>query len=147
MNFAKYLKTIKLEAIDIKHIPIDKISCQFNHDRYKHWIKTCGNSFSIRSGPYWEYLSTRSTKKYTKLFKLYGRSEVWITNNILKFQIMHGNIANHGFDEECGLPIILEEPVLPNEYNSTYEIWEGHRRLSICLYLGIKQRVKVCQII
>jgi hypothetical protein len=147
VNFSQYRKTLKLETIGVKSIPIDKIKCQYNPDMYKHWVKVCGDSFSIESGPYWEYLNYRKTNKYKQLFKLYGRNELWILNNILKFNQLLESVRKDGFDESKGLPVVLETPVVKNKYNKGLEVWEGHRRLSICKYLFIEQRVKLCQII
>lgn len=147
MNFSQYRKTLKFKTISIKYIPIEKIKCQYNPDLVHHWRKVCGDSFSIKSGPFWEYLSYRKTDKYKKLFKLYGRNDIWITNNILKFQGMYETIRKNGFDENKELPVVLEKPVVSNCYNDSYEVYEGHRRLSICLYLGTKQRVRLCKVI
>ena len=147
MKFSKYIKKLKLETIDIIHIPIKEIKCQYNPDRYKYWKEACGESLEIVNSPYWEYLAYKKLDKYNKLFRLYGRSEVWTTNNILKFQAMYNDIAEHGFNNKKDLPIVLDNPVVENKYNNGLEIWEGHRRLAICLYLGIKQKVKLCKII
>jgi len=147
MNFAKYIKTLKLKTVGMVEVPIETISCQYNPDRYKFWREACGESLDIKNGPFWEYLMYKKLDKYNRLFKLYGRSEVWVTNNILKFQKMYNDISVNGFDEKKGFPIILGSPVINNKYSKGHEIFEGHRRLSICLYLGIKQRVKLCKII
>ena len=147
MNFSKHIKKLKLETIAEKYIPIDQIKCQYNSDRYKYWVKACGPSLAIKNGPFWEYLEYKKLEKYIALFRLYGRSDTWVTNNMLKFQRLYEEISLGGFDEKKGLPIVLNKPVVPNHHNCSYEIWEGHRRLSICLYLGRKQKVRLCKIV
>lgn len=147
MNFSQYIKKLKLKTIDEVYIPIDTIKCQCNSDRYKYWVEACGSSLDIKNGPYWEYLMYKKLDKYKALFRLYGRSELWVTNNILKFQKLYEDISLHGFNEKKGLPIVLNKPVIPSDHNCGYEVWEGHRRLSICLYLGRKQKVRLCEIV
>ena len=151
MNFSKYIKKLDREKriveIETKYIPINTIKCQYNFDRYRHWKAACGESLDITNGPFWEYLHYKKTDKYVKLFQLYGRSEGWITNNILKFNQLLEDIRNNGYDKSKGLPIVMNKPIVNNPYNSGYCIFEGTRRLSICLYLNIKQKVKLCKVI
>lgn len=147
MNFSQYIKNIRLKTIDEVYIPIDTIKCQYNFDKYKYWFQACGLSLAIKNGPYWECLMYKKLDKYKELFKLYGRSDTWVTNNILKFQKLYEDISLHGFNEKKGLPIVLNKPIVPHRHNCSLECYEGHRRLSICLYLGRKQKVRLCEIV
>lgn len=144
MNFSQLRKTLKLETIEEKYIPIRKIKVQFNPDLFKHWEKVCGDSMLVSSTPYYYYLKENRLDKYLELMRLYGRSETWITNNIAKFIKLIQDIDEYGYKGE--LPVVLEKPIIENPYNDGYSIWEGHRRLSICLFKGIKTKVKLCRI-
>jgi len=144
MKFWQYIRDLSLQQIDVKYIPINEIKCQYNPDRYRHWKYACSESLDIKNGPFWEYLNYKKTDKYKKLFRGYGRDEVWITKNIKAFQELVEDISQNGVKE---LPMVLEKPIINNPYNDSFEIFEGHRRLSICLYLGIKQEVKLFRVI
>lgn len=145
MNFSKYRKTLKLEYVDTLYIPLNKIKCQINVDFFKYWKRICGDSMEINSTPYYYYLKYRKIERYQDLMRAYGRSEKWIQRNIEKFFSLIKSISKKGFVGE--LPIVLEKPIIDNLYNKSYEIFEGHRRLSICLYNGIEQKVNLCRIL
>ena len=144
MNFAQYRKTLRLEHVDTLKINLNLIKVQYNPDLFKHWQSVCGDSMEINSTPYYYYLKYRKVDKYFDLMRLYGRTDDWIKNNINKFFKLRESISKHGIKE---LPVILTKPIINNEYSKDLEIWEGHRRLSICLYDGIQQEVKLCRIV
>lgn len=141
-SFAEYRKTLTLIELGIVTIPIISIKCQFNPDFEDVWLKICGD-YKIESTPYYHYLTTGSIDKYIELFRGYGRTEGWITQNIIKFKALTEDISKNGIKE---LPIVLVKPIIHNEHNDEYEVWEGHRRLSIALFNGIQQKVLLCRI-
>lgn len=143
MSFNDYLRSKKPELIDTLFIDPNKIKCQYNPDKFRFWAEVCGTSLSIPSSPFFNYLASGDTTKYRKLFRLYGRSEVWITDNIKAFDVMFDSIVKNGFDENFNLPIILKKPAMENPYNNGYEIYEGHRRMTIILFLKLNQRVEL----
>lgn len=147
MNFANYLKRIKLKHIGETYVPIESMRCQYNPDRFKYWDHVCGNSMTIQSSPFWEYLNYKKQDKYYDLFRLYGRTDEWIKNNILKFQVIYESIASKGYKKNKDLPVVLLRPIVENEYNNNFEIYEGHRRLTICLYLRLNQKVLLCEVV
>ncbi len=144
MNFAQYRKTLKLKTIDTLYIDYNTIKVQYNPDLFKYWKKVCGDSMEINSTPYYHYLKYRKIDKYQELMRLYGRPDVWTLNNINKFFALCRSVKKEGVKE---LPIVLNRPILPNPYNKGISVWEGHRRLSICLYKGIKTKVKLCKLV
>ncbi len=145
MKFAEHRRKLKLVPVKDVYIPLNKIKIQYNGDLHKAWKKVCGTSYRIDSTPYYYYLKHRRLDKYLELMRLYGRSDTWTTNNIAKFVQLVESIKENGYQGE--LPVVLEKPILENDYNNGCEVWEGHRRLSICLYMGIKQKVKLCRIL
>lgn len=144
MNFSQYRRTLKLKHIDTLYIDSNLIKCQYNPDLFKHWKAVCGDSMEINSTPYYYYLKYRKTDKYEELMRLYGRSDVWTLNNINKFFALCRSVKKDGVKE---FPIVLNKPIIKNPYNNGLEIFEAHRRLSICLYKGIKTKVKLCRIV
>lgn len=146
MKYSDYRKTLKLKQVGIEYIDITKIKCQYNPDYEKKWISICGLSYNINSTPYYEYLSTKKDFKYRKLMEAYGRHESWIDQNINKFNSLTKAIKSEILIPEY-IPQVLISPTIKNKYNDSYEIWEGHRRLSICLFKRIKQKVRLCEII
>ena len=144
MTFSLYRKTLKLKVIKTCHIPLEEIKCQYNPDLFWAWEKVCGKSLLLSTTPYYDYMHYGRLDKYKELMKLYGRGETWIINNILKFQNLIDDIDKNSVKE---LPVVLDKPIVKNKYNDSFEVWEGHRRLSICLYRGIKQKVKLCKVL
>ena len=147
MTFAEYRRTLKLKTIDVCYLDYDKIYCQYNPDYEDIWIDVCGG-YKIVDGLYYKQLTKWITHaKYYKLFRGYGRSDKWIERNFAKFFDLYMDIGNNGYDQKKDFPIVLNKPIIKNKYNDSYEIWEGHRRLSILKCLGIKQKVQLCEIV
>ena len=145
INFSKYRKKLKLKKVKTCYIPLSEIKCQYNPNLFRFWDEVCGHTMDLTTTPFYKYLMYKDIDPYKKLFNLYGRPETWITNNIMKFQQMTEEINKNGFCNE--LPIVLEKPVIKNKWNDSFEVWEGHRRLSICRYYNIEQKVKLCRIV
>jgi hypothetical protein len=145
MKFSQLRKTLKLETVKDVYIPLEQIKSQYNTDLHHHWENVCGDSYLINSTPYYDYLANKRLNNYIKLMRLYRRDKTWITNNISKFIQLSESIKEYGYQGD--LPVVLEKPIAENPYNDGYEIWEGHRRLSICLFYGIRQEVRLCRIV
>lgn len=139
MTFSEYRRTLQFDKLSIQEIPLNLIKCQYNFDYERVWLKVCGD-YDIKSTPYYHYLLTGKTDKYFELFRGYGRSEVWITNNIIKFNALVDDIKKNGIKN---YPEVVDKPIVENRYSKAFEIWEGHRRLSIALFLNIKQKVQL----
>jgi len=142
--FADILKKTRLQLVEIKQIPVANIKCQYNPDRFKFWEKVCGSSLNINTGPFWYYLETGNTCKYFEVFRGYGRSNKWIIRNIIDFNSLIKDVKKNGIRE---LPLVLKKPLVKNDYNDGYEIFEGHRRLSIALHFNIRQKIKLCEVV
>lgn len=153
MTFSEYIRNrIKITHIKEQPININDIKCQFNPERFQHWIKavTSGiNPLCIEASPHYRLLcdiqkgavDLRKTSYY-HMFELYGRSDYWIMEKTRKFLGNYEDILKHGVKE---LPEILDKPIMKNPYNVGYEIWEGHHRMAIISHLGLDCKVSLCR--
>lgn len=150
MNFSLLLKNINTDKYVISNININQIKAQYNPDRFKLWK-------SLHKGPEPEVLNMKYSPHYRllkqyieqnknirdikntdyyKLQNLYGRNHKWIINKINKFIILYNSISIEGYKDKI---IILEKPIIKNKYNSSFEIFEGHHRVSCGIFLGFKK--------
>ena len=142
MKYSQLLKQIDLiESVNLI-IPIDKIKAQYNPERFNHWK-------SLHKGPDYEVLNMnfsphcRFLKEYKniypkdtsyyKMHKLYGKSNSWINQKIDKFIALFETIKNNDYKNKI---TILDKPLIENNFNNSFEIFEGHHRVAICLTLN-----------
>jgi len=147
VKFSKLIKKINTNSYTELIIPIVDIKAQYNPSRFKLWK-------SLHSGPDKEVLNmlysphcrflkqykkfgmdiaTVNSTSYYKLQKLYGRNDKWIKEKIYKFLDVFNSISSDGYNEEI---IVLSSPLVKNKYNNSFEVFEGHHRLSCCYTLG-----------
>lgn len=148
MSFKAKMKQIdKKEFKDVKIHP-SFISAQYNPDRFHLWKKTCvnvadDNFLHMRYSPHVNFLKLfeqhGGTLKgqlegtnYYKMHRNYGKSDDWTKNKIKTFLSIYKDIKSNGIKEP---PIILTGPIVKNPYNGSYEIFEGHHRCAIALFL------------
>jgi hypothetical protein len=142
MSFSEYRKTVKLKKIKTCIIPLDLISCQYNPDYENVWRGVSGGSYKISSSPHYQFLCGYE-EHYIKMHKGYGRNDLWITNKVLKFRRLAEDIRENGIKER---PVVLNKPLVANDFNSGYEAWEAHHRLAIAMFLGVNAEVELCEI-
>lgn len=143
MKFSKLTKRINTSVYTERIINIDEIKAQYNPERFKFWkFLHKGPEKDILNmiySPHCRFLNNNNnieTTPYYKLQKLYGRSDKWIRNKIDKFIKLFENIKTEGYKKNI---IILQQPLIENEYNKGFEIFEGHHRISCCIVLKIKK--------
>ena len=146
MNFKELMKKVdKQKSINIE-IETKKLHAQYNPSRFKYWKSLHEGPkdevLNMIHSPHYRFLKNYKeqnikTTSYYKLQKLYGRNDKWIRNKIDEFIIMYENIKTNGYEEDPKV-IILRTPLVINDYNYSYEIFEGHHRVAICLFLGMK---------
>jgi len=141
--FAEYLKRIKSETVETRIVPYCEIKCQYNPDRFNAWKSVVGKTLDIDKSPHWYFLNG-NYYPYERLQKLYGRNDVWVINKVLKFEKLIDDILQNGIKDP---PIVLESPIVENEYNDGLEIWEGHHRLAIASYYRLETKVNICRIV
>jgi len=146
MKFEHMVKKINTKDYIERDIALKSIKAQYNTDRFMFW-KICCNCddndvLDMKFSPHYNFLKWRiygnslvQSTQYYKLQKMYGRSHDWIIKKISKFISLFMSIEIHGIKEPI---MILEKPIVKNDYNSGYEIFEGHHRVACCLFLNYK---------
>ena len=153
MTFARYIKSkIEIKTISECYLETDGIFAQYNYDRFKKWKSLYKESerdvLNMRLSPHYEFLKVYektngimdfSKYRYYKMHILYGKNRKWINNKIKNFISLYRHVK----EGNCvDLPIILTSPISKNPYNSSYEIYEGHHRVAIYLFLG-RDKIRV----
>jgi len=150
MSYSQKCKRVKLDKLGsmvLHSNELRKLCAQYNPDRFISYEKCTSNQFSKKSNPlhmnnspHIRLLCDHVSGSYYRMHHLYGRKHQWIINKIDKFKNLYGDILQNGMQEN---PIILETPLAKNEYNKSYEIWEGHHRIACCIALNIVCTVDV----
>ena len=86
--------------------------------------------------PHLKLLNNHNDDSYFRLQKMFGRNKKWIAAKIEKFYGVCKSIKEEGILSSVQ---VLETPLVSNNFNSGYEIYEGHHRVSCAIYLGMKQ--------
>lgn len=138
--FSKLIKKVNTDNYVEFFISIDRIKAQYNPDRFMFWK-------SLHEGPKEEVLNMIYSPHcrflrdkevvYYKMHQLYGKNDRWIKDKIKKFINLFEEIKKDGGYKNN--IIILKEPLVKNEYNNGFEIFEGHHRVACCLVLDVKE--------
>lgn len=158
MSFRQKLKFVDSLSYEIVDLSLHDICSQYNPDRFNSWKKTCvgvvdDQFLHIKYSPHVHFLKLYednrdrvreklSSTPYYKMHKNYGKSDAWIRSKIKSFINIYEDIKIYGIKET---PIILTSPIIKNQYNQSYEIFEGHHRCAISYFLNhptIKCRLK-----
>jgi len=156
MIFSELRRKVNLTYIkNVTYNPseVGFICAQYNPDNYIYWrrcinyIITLNTELCIYNSPHTDFAKyiiecgkTKAMNRYTefpyyKLQQLYGRSDKWIYEKMLKFVHIILEIKENGKCNE--MPVLLNKPLMENVYNKGPEIWEGHHRIAACYSLGI----------
>jgi hypothetical protein len=116
------------------------LKAQYNPERFHLWkslhIGPEEEALNMLFSPHYRFLKNKKDDSYYNLQKYYGRNKQWIKNKIEKFLGVYENIKKNGFTENISA---LEHPLVKNNYNKGFEIFEGHHRVSIALILNINE--------
>lgn len=138
--FSKLTKKANLDNYTESLIDINEIKAQYNPDRFKFWkLLHEGPKEEVLNmiySPHCRFLRDKEAVYY-KMHQLYGKNDRWIRNKIKKFINLFEEIKKDGGCRDN--IIILKKPLVKNEYNNRFEIFEGHHRVACCLILGIKE--------
>lgn len=140
MDFRRYIKKVNTKRCHDAEIDVSKIKAQFNPERFHLWKSLHKGpeeqALNMLYSPHYRFLKDNNDKVYYKLQKLYERNDIWINKKIKKFLGVFESLKNKGFTEPI---MVVEVPLIQNEYNKGYEIFEGHHRIACALVLGIKK--------
>ena len=141
MIFSKLTKKVNTNNYIESFIELDLIKAQYNPDRFKFWQslhKGLDNEvLNMLYSPHYKFLSG-AKEDYYKMHKLYGRNNKWIKDKINKFTDLLDNIHINGYNKNSKI-VVLTKPLVKNKYNAGLEVFEGHHRLTCCLFLGMKE--------
>jgi len=145
MNFRQLVRTVDTKKYYFQMIEPEKLKAQYNPERFHMWKSLHngpkGEELNMLYSPHYRFLRGHE-EAYWKLQRMYGRNNKWIKTKIKKFVGVFENIKKEGFIENL---FALEMPLVVNNYNEGFEIYEGHHRVSIALFLGLD--VIPCEII
>jgi hypothetical protein len=145
MRFRELVRTVDTSRYYFCMIKTEVLKAQYNPERFHIW-KGLHNGppdkvLDMRYSPHYRFLKG-DEDPYWKLQAKYGRKSKWIKNKIQKFREVYDNILKEGFYENISA---LEIPLVENEYNKSFEIYEGHHRVAIALVLRLD--VIPCEVI
>ena len=140
MNFRRLVKTVNTKNYKIEMIEPIKLHAQYNPERFHLWeslhIGPKKKVLNMMFSPHYKFLVNRDDDSYYKLQKMFGRKNNWIKNKTEKFLSVYEDIKQNGFTENL---MILKTPLVKNKHNNSFEIFEGHHRTSIALFLKIEK--------
>jgi len=146
--FSKLTKKVNLDNCTELIVNIGEIKAQYNPDRFSFWRSLHeGPEIDVLNmmwSPHYRFLRQYVEQKgvineinktaYYRLQSMYGRNAKWIQLKVDKFINLFNSVRKNGFKENV---IILNKPLVNNEYNSGFEIFEGHHRIACGLVLNI----------
>ena len=139
MKYTQLIKTVDTNNYYKEMVALDKIKAQYNPERFHLWKSLHKGpeeeALNMLYSPHFRFLKDRDNKVYHKLQRLYRRNDRWIEEKIKKFLGVFDSMKNEGMK---GSIVIVERPLVKNNYNSGFEIFEGHHRIAIALVLGMK---------
>jgi hypothetical protein len=149
---------MEIEVIHTCIINIDYIKAQYNPNRFRALMINSDSTFeplAIGGLPHINLinryindgrpktLATIDSSPYGKMQKRYGHILNEIENRAKRLFALYEDIKINGLKER---PEIMIQPLLQNDYNDSYEIYEGHHRLACCYVLNQKYvEVDVCR--
>lgn len=139
MNFRQLVKTVDTTNFYIKELnPVD-LKAQYNPERFHMWksLHTANNKdyLNMLYSPHLKFLNDNNDDTYFRLQRLFGRNKKWIDEKIKKFLGVCQSIKEVGITDNI---MVIQRPIVDNKFNTGYEIFEGHHRVSCALYLNIK---------
>jgi len=140
MNFRRLVKTVNTKNYKLEMIEPIKLYAQYNPERFNLWeslhLGSKKKVLNMIFSPHYRFLVNREDEAYYKLQRMFGRNNKWIRNKTEKFLSVYEDIKQNGFTENL---MVLKTPLVKNKYNKGFEIFEGHHRTSIALFLNIKE--------
>jgi glycosyltransferase involved in cell wall biosynthesis len=150
-SFAGYLK-YGISLVNIKNtiLPVDQLHVQYNPDRFEQYKSLhkgpLDTVLDMSASPHCRVLEAyrqnghkifANIKRcdYYRMQRFYGKSHKAAISKTKRLVELYENIKNVGFNTSI---VVVDKPIIENEYNSNYEIYTGHHRVACCIQLGIK---------
>jgi len=147
----KYLRNeIDLVKVSSESVSIEKLHVQYNPERFQQYKSlhkgpeeaVLDMSFSPHCRMLQDYerdkerfLSSITKNDYYRMQRLFGKSHKAAVSKVTRFIELYESIKKQGFTSEI---VVVNKPVIANEYNSGCEICTGHHRVACCINLSIK---------
>lgn len=146
--FSRLIKKVNTDDYVELDIDINEIKAQYNPDRFNYWKYLHegpeNEVLNMKYSPHYRFLkqymdqngliNKMGKTSYYKLQQLYGRKDKWIMKKISNFIALYHSVSYEGIRKKI---IVLNEPLVDNRYNKSFELFEGHHRLSCGLVLGM----------
>ena len=150
-KFSDYIKNeVSFVKIENRHLPIERLHVQYNPERFEKYKSVHDGSLdtvlNMSVSPHCRLLETykREGEKiwskikkssYYKMQRRFGKNSRRAILKARKLIKLYEDIKENGFNSSI---IVLEQPLIVNEFNRGYEILEGHHRVACCISLGIE---------
>jgi len=131
-------------------LPVDQLHIQYNPDRFEKYKSLhkgpSGTVLEMHASPHCrlleayerdgnEIFSNIKEYDYYKMQRFYGKSHKAAVSKTKRLVELYENVKNAGFNTSI---VVVDKPIIENEYNSNCEIYTGHHRVACCIQLGIK---------
>jgi glycosyltransferase involved in cell wall biosynthesis len=150
-TFTEYLKYgVSLVKVRDAVFPVEQLHVQYNPDRFKKYKSLhkgpTGTVLDMHASPHCrlleayerdgnEIFSNIKKHDYYKMQRYYGKSHRAAVSKTKRLVELYENMKNAGFNTSI---VVVDKPIIENEYNSDCEIYTGHHRVACCIQLGIK---------
>ena len=142
-----------VSVIKNKDIEYDKLHFQYFPGRFIREVYG-GNEedkLLIKNSPHYNLLKQYQKigrevldihTNYYKMQSRWGRADKWIHGKTSRFLTMYDHIKNKG---PIGRVSVVEEPLYERVFDSGYEIYDGHHRVSV--YVALDYEIIKCKIV
>ena len=150
-TFTEYLKYgVSLVKVSNTVLSVDQLHVQYNPDRFEKYKSlhrgTCETILKMHASPHCRLLEAyeregngifSNIKKYDYYWmqRFYGKSHKSAVSKIKRFVELYENIKKVGLKTSI---VVVDKPIIENQYNSKCEVYTGHHRVACCIKLGIK---------
>ena len=150
-TFTEYLKYgVSLVKVRDAVLPVKQLHVQYNPDRFEKYKSLhkgpSGTVLDMHTSPHCrlleaykrdgnEIFSNIKKQDYYKMQRYYGKSHKAAVSKTKRLVELYENMKKTGFNTSI---VVVDKPIIENEYNSDCEIYTGHHRVACCIQLGIK---------
>lgn len=150
-DFTDYLKlNVALRVMETKEVPLTELHVQYNPERFERYKSLhegpAAAVLDMSMSPHCRLLrayqqqgdriyASIKDSAYYRMLRKYGKSKKRALEKARKFIELYESMKTNGCNSKI---VIAKEPVIDNDYNAGYEIYEGHHRVACCIVLGVE---------